>query len=670
MKNLSFILLLFISGFANAQTPAGYTKINSRYDWVAGKMDSGFHVPGYATTPNIRNRVWTGAGNIGVDTVNHILYFYSGGTWNRANLDTAGAFVNSITRVEGVDSIYFNIGGTWSAIKDSSGSVGIQNYDSTFKISGDTLFWRDYVNVKSFGATGDGATDELTAFTNAIATGRNVFVPPGTYKISASILLGADQTVFGLGNTSIMYTTANDRIFQMNTRSRVTGLKFLGSGKAAGLSGQTGIFLYQYVGWKIDNCYFEDFSGTAQQNGGGAIYGSAMAASNSDGGRISDCYFYNNNGGLVLSQRAEYVTVTGNLFGSNTVGIGLGVGNITVTGNIIHNNTTGIKSYSGTNDAHSAITGNIINHNTYPLDINDVSFIVGNSFSNNFIVFGAIKIKNSNNIRFQGGTIAYLDSIHLDNSRFTRFTDVSFGPAALGGDISIYKYNNSDDIEIFGGIRRDSATAYPFIKQTHNDSVLFLGQMSVGTVTPDGSAQLDVTSTTRGVLIPRMNTTEQNAIASPATGLLIYNTDSTAFRYYNGAAWTSIASGSASGDVTTAGVQTLTNKRITARVDSTTSSATPTINSDNVDIFKITALALDITSMTTNLSGTPVDGDILEIQITDDGTSRSITWGASFVSSTVTLPAATTLGVTLSVILQYYTTTSYGNNKWVCVNYY
>jgi len=112
-----------------------------------------------------------------------------------------------------------------------------------------------------------------------------------------------------------------------------------------------------------------------------------------------------------------------------------------------------------------------------------------------------------------------------------------------------------------------------------------------------------------------------------------------------------------------------TTGRWTARVGSTTSSATPTINTDNVDIYKLTALAADITSMTTNLSGTPVDGDILEIQITGTAT-RAITWGASFVSSSVSLPTTTVTTSTLTVVLQYYTTSSYGNNKWVCVNSY
>jgi len=113
------------------------------------------------------------------------------------------------------------------------------------------------------------------------------------------------------------------------------------------------------------------------------------------------------------------------------------------------------------------------------------------------------------------------------------------------------------------------------------------------------------------------------------------------------------------------GTQTLSNKRWKARVGSTTSSATPTINTDNYDIYKLTAQAADITSFTTNLTGTPNDGDILEIQITGTA-ARAITWGTSFVSSSVTLPTTTVTTATLTVVFQYFTTSSYGSNKWVC----
>lgn len=61
------------------------------------------------------------------------------------------------------------------------------------------------------------------------------------------------------------------------------------------------------------------------------------------------------------------------------------------------------------------------------------------------------------------------------------------------------------------------------------------------------SAILDITSTTQGLLGPRMNTTQQNAISSPATGLLIFNTDTAKYRFYNGSAWETIGAGSGSG---------------------------------------------------------------------------------------------------------------------------
>ncbi|MEI6852808.1 MAG: hypothetical protein WCL06_08200 [Bacteroidota bacterium] len=50
---------------------------------------------------------------------------------------------------------------------------------------------------------------------------------------------------------------------------------------------------------------------------------------------------------------------------------------------------------------------------------------------------------------------------------------------------------------------------------------------------PNGSAMLDVSSTTRGFLAPRMTAAQIAAITSPATGLLIYQTDGTAGYYYN-----------------------------------------------------------------------------------------------------------------------------------------
>ena len=63
------------------------------------------------------------------------------------------------------------------------------------------------------------------------------------------------------------------------------------------------------------------------------------------------------------------------------------------------------------------------------------------------------------------------------------------------------------------------------------------GAVGIGTTTPSASSLLEVKSTTKGILIPRMTATQRNAIATPATGLLVYQTDGTTGFYYYSSGW-------------------------------------------------------------------------------------------------------------------------------------
>jgi hypothetical protein len=76
-------------------------------------------------------------------------------------------------------------------------------------------------------------------------------------------------------------------------------------------------------------------------------------------------------------------------------------------------------------------------------------------------------------------------------------------------------------------------------------------QVGIGTATPNASAQLDITSTNKGMLPPRVSLTSSTDVAtisSPATGLVVYNTSTTSdvvpgYYYYSGSAWNRLMTG-------------------------------------------------------------------------------------------------------------------------------
>jgi hypothetical protein len=121
------------------------------------------------------------------------------------------------------------------------------------------------------------------------------------------------------------------------------------------------------------------------------------------------------------------------------------------------------------------------------------------------------------------------------------------------------------------------------------------------------------------------------------------------------------AAHSATGAVVgTTNTQTLTDKRITPRVNTSADAATHTINSDTTDLYTITAQAQAFTMATP--SGTPTQGQRLMIRIKDNGTARAITWttgsAGAFRALGITLPTTTVLSKTHYIGAVYNTTDS------------
>ena len=79
------------------------------------------------------------------------------------------------------------------------------------------------------------------------------------------------------------------------------------------------------------------------------------------------------------------------------------------------------------------------------------------------------------------------------------------------------------------------------------------GKLYLGTSTIDATAVIQADSTSGGVLVPRMTTTQRDAISTPATGLMIYNTTTNTFDVYNGSSWGAVGGG---GDVSGGGSST------------------------------------------------------------------------------------------------------------------
>ncbi|MFT3679086.1 MAG: hypothetical protein QM791_02365 [Ferruginibacter sp.] len=71
--------------------------------------------------------------------------------------------------------------------------------------------------------------------------------------------------------------------------------------------------------------------------------------------------------------------------------------------------------------------------------------------------------------------------------------------------------------------------------------------VGIGTSTPATSAQLEISSISKGLLIPRMTTTQRTAITSPATGLQVYDITTKTFWYHNGTAWTQMTGAGSGG---------------------------------------------------------------------------------------------------------------------------
>jgi len=140
------------------------------------------------------------------------------------------------------------------------------------------------------------------------------------------------------------------------------------------------------------------------------------------------------------------------------------------------------------------------------------------------------------------------------------------------------------------------------------------------------------------------------------TGTLAITLSGTALPIANGGTGATTLAGASI--ATYSGTETLTNKRIDPRVTSAASASSLTPDISASDVYAYTALAAGLTINAP--TGTPVDGDKLIFRLLDNGTSRALTWNATYTVIGVTLPTATTISKTTYVGCIY----NANNTRW------
>lgn len=303
-----------------------------------------------------------------------------------------------------------------------------------------------------------------------------------------------------------------------------------------------------------------------------------------------------------------------------------------------------------------------------------VSKIPKSTFLSGVSSGGVTSVATNTGSGITGGTITSTGTLVIDttivstknyvNAKFAQTTNGTVTSVATGIGLSGGTITTSGTLVVDTNVistkanvtglllsKQDNLISGTNIKTINSNSLLGSGNI----VTPDAQTLSVGTNT---LTISGGNTVDLNRKVD--TSYQIKNTarDSTCqITIINGLTYRSCTKDTVS-TLTPTSTTTFTNKRITARVDSTTSSATPTINTDNVDTYKLTAQAADITSFTTNLSGTPTDDQILHIIVTATG-SHTVTFGSKFEASTVALP--TTISTTRS---DWYFVWNTATSKW------
>ena len=235
------------------------------------------------------------------------------------------------------------------------------------------------------------------------------------------------------------------------------------------------------------------------------------------------------------------------------------------------------------------------------------------------------------------------------------------GELALNtNDGKLYYENSSGVVTLLAAASSVLGTVQSVSITTGNG---FAGTVATATTTPAITLSTTVTGLLKGngTAISAATSGTDYAPATSGTSIL-YGNGSGGFSNVTVGSGLTFAAGTLANAVATpvgtTNTQTLTNKRIDPRVTAAASASTLTPDVSTTDMYAYTALAANLTINAP--TGTPVDGTKLAFRILDNGTSRTLTWNATYTVIGTVLPPSTTANKTAYVGCVY----NANNARW------
>lgn len=314
------------------------------------------------------------------------------------------------------------------------------------------------VSVKSYGATGDGTTDDTTAIQNALNAEKCIYFPPGNYVASNLSIALDGTTIFGAGQQSVITfkTGSTGFLFTCSTYKVVIEHLRLSAGAASQKgttssgSNRSAISMSTQIDSLVCNCSIFGFANYA-------IYANDASRDHVSHARFHSINVENCWTGFLLGANAEYISLSDVSCKYCYIGAEVTAGNVTVCNSQFVQCGIGfwVRKNGNTNNSHGNANGCLFNHCTTSIFCDGVDF--GFNFVGCQVFEGLLIIDDSVGVNINSGV---LDPSEVRMSGGGRnYIRHNYNPAGYASTITHDYGAVADDTE-FEGNYRANGTAW------------------------------------------------------------------------------------------------------------------------------------------------------------------------------------------------------------------